>query len=62
MTLDMENQNGVAGRRWKNFEDMFIGFDKRDRQTDGQTDTARHKRMAFAVEDFRKKPHVKLDL
>jgi len=30
--------------------------------TDGQTDTARHKRMAFAVEDFRKKPHVKLDL
>ena len=35
--------NGVATRRWKNFEDMFIRFDmihERDRQTDRRTDTA----------------------
>ena len=41
---------------------LLVSTNVTDRQTDGQTDTARHKRMAFAVEDFRKKPHVKLDL
>ena len=36
-----KNQNGIATRRWKNFEDMFIHFDvihERDSRTDGQTD------------------------
>jgi len=38
--LVWKNENGVATRRWKNFEDMFIRFDmihERDRQTDRQT-------------------------
>ena len=39
--LAWKNKNGVATRRWRNFEDIFIHFDvihERDRRTDGQTD------------------------
>ena len=39
--LVWENYNGVATRRWKNFEDIFIRFGatpERDRQTDRRTD------------------------
>jgi len=38
--LVRKNKNGVATRRWQNFEDMFIRFDvihERDGQTDGRT-------------------------
>ena len=39
--LGWKNENGVATRRLKNFEDIFIRFDvihERDRLTNGQTD------------------------
>jgi len=39
MTLVQKNENGVATRRCKDSEDMFICFDrihKHDRQTDGE--------------------------
>jgi len=41
ITLNVENQNGVATQWWKNLEDMFIRFDRiqvRDGQMDEQTD------------------------
>jgi len=40
--LVWKNYNGVATRRWKNVEDMFIRFDvinERDGRTDRQSDT-----------------------
>jgi len=43
MTLVQKNENGVATRRCKDSEDMFICFDrihKHDRQTDGEIQTA----------------------
>ena len=43
--LAWKNENGLATRRWKNFEDIFIRFGathervrQTDRRTDGQTD------------------------
>ena len=44
------NQNGVATRRWKKFDDTIIRFDtihERDEQTDGQRD--RHRMAANAA-------------
>jgi len=38
--LVRKNENGLATRRWKKFEDMFIGFDT-IHERDGQTDTHR---------------------
>jgi len=50
-----KNKHGVATRMWKNFEDMFIHFDRiheRDGRTDGhtyrQTDTAWRGRACIA--------------
>jgi len=47
-----KNQNGLATRRWKNIEDIFIRFGathKRDGQTDGRTDTGWQQRQRLCI-------------